>query len=80
MNLDDFLGTTRPEASSADPELVCSRRGCRQAAVVRLLWNNPRIHTPERRKVWLACGEHEAWLTSYLRDRGLYQSTEDITA
>lgn len=50
-------------------ELVCSARGCRRAAASGLLWNNPRVHTPERRKVWLACEEHRGSLAEYLQVR-----------
>ncbi|MCU1432158.1 MAG: hypothetical protein JWP95_1263, partial [Actinotalea sp.] len=35
--------------------LRCSRKGCGAPAVWALRWNNPRLHTPDRRKVWLAC-------------------------
>lgn len=54
---------------------ICSRKGCREAARWRLLWNNPKIHTPERRKVWLACGEHREWLEDYLQTRMLWRET-----
>ncbi|WP_440731693.1 hypothetical protein [Microbacterium sp. 22303] len=33
------------------------------------MWRNPRIHGPEREKVWLACGEHLRFLYDYLRAR-----------
>ncbi|MDQ4500988.1 hypothetical protein [Sinomonas sp. ASV322] len=56
-------------------EAVCSRKGCRSAATWQLLWNNPRIHTPERRKVWLACDEHREWLEEYLTTRSLWKET-----
>ncbi|MFC7402397.1 hypothetical protein [Citricoccus sp. GCM10030269] len=49
----------------------CSRKACRNAAAWRLEWNNPRIHTPDRRKTWLACDDHCEWLADYLRSRGL---------
>ncbi|WP_431712056.1 acetone carboxylase [Glutamicibacter uratoxydans] len=61
------------------PELICSRKGCKQPASDKILWNNPKIHTPERRKVWLACPEHRGWLENYLRERLLYKETEPIT-
>ena len=32
----------------------CSAKGCTAPAVHALLWRNPKIHTPERRKAWLA--------------------------
>ena len=44
-------------------------------AAWQLLWNNPKIHTPERRKTWLACPEHRAWLEDYLQTRGLWKAT-----
>lgn len=56
----------------------CSRRGCTEAAHWKVLWNNPRIHTPERRKVWLACHEHREWLCEYLASRGLFKSCEPL--
>lgn len=63
----------------ADPvdgdRLVCSAKGCRADADWGLLWNNPRIHTPERRKVWLACDEHLAYLTEYLGVRSFLKDT-----
>lgn len=54
---------------------LCSRKACGLAADWKLLWNNPRIHTPERRKTWLACPEHREWLEDYLRTRGLWRQT-----
>lgn len=51
-------------------ELVCSARGCRAEATWGLLWNNPKLHTPDRRKVWLACDEHRERLTQFLDVRG----------
>ena len=56
---------------SAGPDrLVCSARGCRADAVWALHWNNPRLHAPERRKTWLACGEHRDDLERFLALRG----------
>lgn len=52
-------------------ETVCSRKGCRAAAAWQVRWNNPKIHTPERRKIWLACEDHRGWLEDYLKLRGL---------
>ena len=48
---------------------TCSRAGCRDAAVWALLWRNPKIHTADRVKTWLACQEHRAVLESFLTDR-----------
>lgn len=44
-------------------------------ATTQLQWNNPKIHPPERRKIWLACDEHTSWLEEYLRTRGLWRQT-----
>ncbi|GAA3739150.1 hypothetical protein GCM10023082_40360 [Streptomyces tremellae] len=35
-----------------------------------LAWNNPSLHTPERRKTWLACEEHREHLSAFLGARG----------
>lgn len=48
---------------------VCSRAGCHDAALWAVCWRNPRIHGPERRKIWAACGEHVGYLTDYLAAR-----------
>jgi hypothetical protein len=55
--------------------LSCSARDCRQAAAWDLQWNNPKIHTPDRRKHWLACDEHRDSLGSFLSARGFLQET-----
>lgn len=47
----------------------CSRAGCRETALWRIEWRNPKIHTPERRKVWVACDEHHVFLRDYLAAR-----------
>ena len=48
---------------------ICSAKGCQAAAVWALRWNNPKLHTPERRKVWLACDEHRGSLSDFLGAR-----------
>ncbi|HET7350721.1 MAG TPA: acetone carboxylase [Marmoricola sp.] len=53
-------------AAEAD---ICSARGCRQPAVHELRWNNPKLHTPDRRKTWLACEEHRESLSQFLAAR-----------
>lgn len=54
---------------------MCSARGCGRTAAWGLRWNNPRLHTPERRKVWLACDDHRAHLEEYLGARGFWRDT-----
>ncbi|MGV0624480.1 hypothetical protein [Mycolicibacter minnesotensis] len=60
----------------ADPvgPLVCSRKGCSAEAAFGMLWNNPRLHTPQRRKVWLTCPDHREYFREYLSARGLLKS------
>ena len=55
---------------SGPSELQCSAKGCRAPAVHQLRWNNPQLHPPEHRKVWLACDEHLDWLSGFLNARG----------
>jgi hypothetical protein len=60
--------------------LVCSAKGCRQAATTDLRWNNPKIHTPDRRKHWLACDEHREQLRGFLGARGFLREVEPLAA
>ena len=60
-----MCGTLR----AVEPHL-CSARGCTAAASWDQVWRNPRLHTPERRKVWLGCEEHQASLGDFLGTRG----------
>ena len=48
---------------------VCSAKGCQVAAIWELQWNNPKLHTPDRRKIWLACDEHRQSLSEFLAAR-----------
>jgi hypothetical protein len=49
--------------------------------VCALEWRNPRIHSEDRRKVWLACGEHREYLHDYLAAREFpVRMVEDPTA
>jgi hypothetical protein len=57
---------------------TCSARGCRAAAAWGLRWNNPKVHTAERRKVWTACDEHRPTLESFLRSRGFLKDTVPV--
>ncbi|TYK45314.1 hypothetical protein [Actinomadura decatromicini] len=57
-----------PDETQRD-EMQCSAKGCRADAVWALRWNNPKIHTPDRRKVWLACDEHRESLSAFLGRR-----------
>jgi hypothetical protein len=47
----------------------CSRASCRAEGVWRIEWRNPKIHTEDRRKIWLACDEHVSFLREFLAAR-----------
>jgi hypothetical protein len=55
---------------SHEAPVRCSSAGCTDAAAWRVNWRNPRIHTPDRVKVWLACDAHRETLGAYLSTRG----------
>ncbi|MCW2749058.1 MAG: acetone carboxylase [Aeromicrobium sp.] len=63
----------------SDP-LICSAKGCIAEATHQVLWNNPKIHTPDRRKVWLACDEHEVTLREFLDTRGFWKETQPVAS
>ena len=73
---------SRSRTASALPEpseqLICSAKGCRAAAAYDLSWNNPKIHTPDRRKHWLACADHRDSLSSFLSARGFLREVEEL--
>lgn len=71
----DDQHTNDEHADDQVSDLECSSRGCRTPAVWGLLWNNPRIHTPERRKVWLACNDHRDHLERFLGNRAFLRDT-----
>lgn len=58
--------------------VLCSAKGCQRHAVWALLWNNPRLHTPDRRKTWTACDEHRDSLSDFLDRRGFLRTVEPL--
>ena len=50
-------------------EQICSRAECTNPAAWNVNWRNPRIHTIDRVKIWLACDEHRQYLFDYLATR-----------
>jgi len=62
---------------TAEP-LLCSAKGCRRTAAWALRWNNPKIHAPERRKVWLACADHREHLSAFLGRRGFLREVVPV--
>ncbi len=67
---------TQTQAPAED--LTCSARDCREPAGYALLWNNPKIHTPDRRKQWLACPAHRESLAAFLSARGFLRDIEPL--
>jgi hypothetical protein len=61
----------------SDP-LTCSAKGCVAPAAFELRWNNPKLHTPDRRKVWLACPDHRESLGQFLDARGFLRETAPV--
>ncbi len=58
----------------SDP-LTCSAKGCVIEAAHQVVWNNPKVHTPDRRKVWLACDVHQETLAAFLSARDFWIET-----
>jgi hypothetical protein len=57
------------DGGSDQVDATCSRAGCRAPATWRIDWRNPRIHTGDRRKTWVACDEHVGYLREFLAAR-----------
>lgn len=65
-------------SESAETARICSAKGCRNPAQYALSWNNPKIHTPDRRKIWLACADHRDNLAEFLSVRGFLREVTPI--
>jgi len=65
-------------SSPQDRSVICSAKGCRAEAAYGLLWNNPKVHTPERRKAWMACAEHADTLSDYLSKKGFLKDAVPV--
>jgi hypothetical protein len=63
-----------------DETPICSAKLCRAPAQWVLAWNNPKLHTPDRRKTWLACEEHREHLSSFLGMRGFLKDVVALDA
>ena len=69
-----------PSPSEANVSKHCSAKGCRADAEYGLMWNNPKLHTPDRLKTWLACEEHRVSLSYFLSVRGFLKDTLPVSA
>lgn len=61
-----------------DEPVQCSAKGCRAPAVHVLVWNNPKVHAPEREKTWVACESHRASLSEHLDVRGFLRRVDPL--
>lgn len=69
----------RADAARAEDEaVVCSAKGCRTAARHVLVWNNPKLHTPDREKTWAACDAHRQTLADHLDVRGFLRRVDPL--
>jgi hypothetical protein len=64
--------------SGEESPAVCSAKGCRASAIWAVVWNNPRLHTPDREKVWVACDEHKQRLADHLAVRSFLKRVEPL--
>ncbi|SNS44840.1 hypothetical protein SAMN06309944_0290 [Micrococcales bacterium KH10] len=70
--------TSNDEFVAAEPA-ICNAKGCTELAEMAVRWNNPKIHTPDRRKIWAACPGHVAHLENFLQLRGFWKDTVPLT-
>lgn len=77
--LGQLMQTGIADLSAQSNELRCSRKACTADATWQLLWNNPKIHDPKRRKIWLACDEHKAFLADFLASRSFLQEIQPVS-
>lgn len=70
------MSDPRPDQAA---DAICSRAGCRLGARWRIDWRNPRIHDAARRKTWVACDEHVAYLREFLAARDFPVTVAPLT-
>ena len=58
------------DLDEAADRVICSAKDCRAEASYAVVWNNPKLHTPDREKVWNACEAHRDSLAQHLEIRG----------
>ena len=69
-----------PAVTGDEPVPVrCSARGCSAAATWLLVWNNPKVHTPDREKTWVACDDHREHLAGFLGLRGFLRRVDPLS-
>ena len=63
---------------AVDDAAVCSAKGCRADARHVVVWNNPKLHAPDREKTWAACDEHRSSLSEFLELRGFLRRVDPL--
>jgi hypothetical protein len=76
----EALENEGPPGNEGPPEPQCSAKGCRAPASWQLRWNNPKLHTPDYRKTWLACADHRGTLGGFLEIRGFLREVSPFPA
>ncbi|HEV2088930.1 MAG TPA: hypothetical protein VGR21_11530 [Cryptosporangiaceae bacterium] len=66
------------DPASVASTAICSAKGCRSVAVFAVRWRNPRLHTADRTKTWVACPDHRDHLAGYLDARGFLLAVEPL--
>ena len=69
--------TASPDSETMTP--ICSAKGCRVESTWVLAWNNPSLHTPDRRKTWAACDTHRHSLAEFLQVRGFLREIRPMS-
>ncbi|MBG6141370.1 hypothetical protein [Longispora fulva] len=59
-------------------DVICSARHCKNPASWSVVWRNPKLHAPDRRKIWVACDEHRTSLSAFLDLRGFLLGVEPL--
>lgn len=62
----------------ANEPAICSAKACGATAAYLVVWNNPRLHTPDREKTWAACPDHRESLADYLQVRGFLRRVDPL--
>ncbi|MDP9181832.1 MAG: hypothetical protein M3P04_03500 [Actinomycetota bacterium] len=58
---------------------MCSAKACGQPATHAVVWNNPKLHTPDREKVWHACDQHVQHLSQFVQIRGFLIRVDSLS-
>jgi hypothetical protein len=62
-----------------EADIQCSSKGCRAPAAWALRWQNPKLHSGDRYKTWLACDDHRQSLADFLSARSFLREVHPFT-